>query len=205
MSFFEASARVPLIVRGIGGAGAVRTTAVSLLDVAPTLIELAGGPSPADEPADDVVDGAVGGSLLGLVGGAVGDADPDPDRTVLGEYLAEGAVAPIFMIRRGDHKFVWSPADPPQLYDLTADPHELVNRAGDDPAADRFEAEVQRRWDVEAVDAAVRRSQAERRLVDRALRQGRHTPWDHQPRVDASQQYMRNHLDLDDVEASRRL
>nr|WP_238558370.1 hypothetical protein [Pseudomonas syringae] len=28
--------------------------------------------------------------------------------------------------------------------------------------------------------------------------------WDHQPLVDASQQYMRNHIDLDDLERKAR-
>ncbi|MCX8518255.1 MAG: hypothetical protein ORN28_06640, partial [Rhodoferax sp.] len=28
--------------------------------------------------------------------------------------------------------------------------------------------------------------------------------WDHQPLVDASQQYMRNHIDLDDLERRAR-
>ena len=48
---------------------------------------------------------------------------------VVGEYLAEGAIAPIVMIRRGRFKFVHSSADPDQLYDLEADPLELRNLA----------------------------------------------------------------------------
>ena len=40
----------------------------------------------------------------------------------VGEYLAEGAVAPIVMIRRGAFKFIHSPSDPDQLYDLARDP-----------------------------------------------------------------------------------
>ena len=52
---------------------------------------------------------------------------PELSLRPIGEYLAEGAIAPIVMIRRGRHKFVHSPADPDQLYDLTADPDERVN------------------------------------------------------------------------------
>jgi choline-sulfatase len=33
---------------------------------------------------------------------------------------------------------------------------------------------------------------------------GKVTPWDFQPMVDASQQYMRNTIDLDDLEARSR-
>ncbi|MEM9565988.1 MAG: choline-sulfatase [Actinomycetota bacterium] len=191
MSFFEASARVPVIIRGPGITAGTRSTAVSLLDLAPTLAHVAGAEPMPENP---------GGSLLD-----VADAD-DHERTVVGEYLGEGAVAPIVMIRRGSEKFVWSSADPPQLFDLAADPTELTNLAPIAPEVTaRYEVEVDERWDIAGIDRAVRDSQAQRRLVDRALRQGHLTPWDHQPLVDASQQYMRNHLDLNDVEATRRL
>ena len=46
--------------------------------------------------------------------------------------------------------------------------------------------------------------QARRRLVDAALRSGRVTPWEYPPPVDSSQQYMRNQLDLNEVERSTR-
>jgi choline-sulfatase len=126
---------------------------------------------------------------------------------VRGEYLAEGALAPILMLRRGDLKFVWSAADPPLLFDLARDPDELDNLAALPEQAERvarLEAEVRERWDPEALHAAVLKSQRERRLAWKALMSGRHTSWDFQPRTDASRQYVRNHLDLNEVEASRR-
>ena len=43
---------------------------------------------------------------------------------MIGEYLAEGAIAPLVMIKRGRYKFVHSPVDPDQLYDLAEDPEE---------------------------------------------------------------------------------
>jgi choline-sulfatase len=48
-------------------------------------------------------------------------------------------------------------------------------------------------------------SQQQRRMVFQSQMLGNHTPWDHQPVVDASRQYMRNHLLLDDLELNRRL
>ncbi|HAB03440.1 MAG TPA: hypothetical protein DCE25_11140, partial [Pseudomonas sp.] len=42
------------------------------------------------------------------------------------------------------------------------------------------------------------------RLVAEALAIGKLSSWDHQPWVDASQQYMRNHIDLDDLERKAR-
>ena len=205
MCFFEHSARVPLIVHGPSkfGPGEVATH-VGLLDLAPTLLDLAGIDAP------DRFDGT---SLIPLLDGD-GGARPDPqrDRTVVGEYFGEGAIAPIFMIRRGRWKYVASPADPPQLYDLEADPHELTNlatagRQPDDDArevADRFAAEVEQRWDVERISAEVAASQRARADIDRALRTGTYHPWDYTPPSRDTDRYMRNHLDLNDVEASRR-
>lgn len=193
MSFFEHSARVPLIVNAPDRLAPDRvTTPATLLDIAPTLIDLAGvGPAPQFD----------GTPLLQFV------ANPEPGRTVVGEYLGEGAVAPIFMIRRDRWKFVWSSADPPQLYDVVDDPAELVNLAsgtGHVELVAAFVAEVLERWDPDAIDREVRADQRARADVDRALRQGRYHAWDHQPSTDAAEQYMRNHLDLNEVERGRR-
>lgn len=194
MNFFEGACRIPLIVAGPGIAPAVATEPVSLLDVMPTLLDIAGTEQP--ELAD-------GRSLLPILGG-----DHEPERTVYGEYLGEGAIAPILMIRRDDLKYVYCDADPPQLYDLAADPDELVNLCTVTGHADTvaaFEADVHNRWRPTEIKAAVIASQHARRTVDTALRKGRHVSWDHQPFEDASNQYMRNHLDLNEVESSRRL
>ena len=143
------------------------------------------------------------GLAVPLLGG-----DREPDRTVYGEYLGEGAIAPILMIRRDDLKYVFCEADPPQLYDLSTDPDELVNLCTVAEHADTsagFEAEVHKRWRPAEIRAEVIASQHARRTVDTALRKGRHVSWDFQPMDDASGQYMRNHLDLNEVESSRRL
>jgi choline-sulfatase len=125
----------------------------------------------------------------------------------IGEYLAEGAIAPIVMIRRGAQKFVHSPADPDQLYDVAADPDETINLA-DDPAhrsvVAAFRAEVAKRWDLAALDRSVRESQRRRHLVTSALSVGTPAPWDFQPFRDASSQYIRSHMDLDALEARAR-
>jgi choline-sulfatase len=190
LNFFEPSTRIPMIVHAPGrvDAGVVQT-ATSLLDIAPTLLDVAGIKQP---------DSFCGDSLISLASGF------DPQRTVLGEYLGEGAIAPIFMIRRGSQKYVWSAPDPPLLYDLAADPHELDNIAVTHPDGADFEAEIHATWNVAEIDNEVRASQQARACVDRALRQGRYTAWDFQPTTDATNQYMRNHLDLNSVESSRR-
>ncbi len=196
MNFFEGGARVPLVITGPGVSPGRSSKAVSLVDVLPTLVDLAGGDSTRDlaAPAD-------GRTLVPHLTGTGGHDE------VFGEYLAEGAVAPVVMIRRGAYKFVHAPGDPDQLYDLDADPDERLNRADETAMAEvvaGFHSEIAARWDLAALDRAVRESQRRRRLVDSALMTGTTKPWDFQPFKDASRQYMRNTIDLDDLEAMAR-
>lgn len=196
MSFFEGSARIPLVVHAPARFRPHRvSTPVSLVDVLPTLIELSGG------AVADAVEPLAGRSLLPL---CEGDAD---DRTVVGEYAAEGACAPIVMLRRGALKFVHCPADPDQLYDLATDPGERVNLAGRAEWAAtvaEFRNEVTQRWDLARFHADVLQDQARRRFVMDALRTGNYAPWEFTPQRDSSNEYMRNHLDLNVVERSAR-
>ena len=55
-----------------------------------------------------------------------------------------------------------------------------------------------------AFDAEVRESQARRWVVYPALRNGAYYPWDFQPLQKASERYMRNHMDLNVLEESKR-
>jgi choline-sulfatase len=197
MSFYEGAARVPLIVRApaLFRPGRV-PTAVSTMDLLPTLVGLA-----HDGDKASIVGPLDGRSLLPHLSGA-----PDRDE-VVAEYLAEGAIAPIVMLRRGRHKFIHSPADPDQLFDLASDPHERANLA-DDPASDglviQFRREIAARWDLETLDREVRQSQQRRLAVSRALGTGVQTPWDFTPTYDASRRYIRNHTALADLEEMTR-
>jgi choline-sulfatase len=196
MSFFEPACRIPLIIHAPGRFAARRVVhSASLVDILPTLSELAGGePGNFATPLD-------GNSLAAQLAGRPGRDE------VIGEYLAEGAIAPLVMIKRERYKFVHSPADPDQLYDLAEDPDEQRNLALSPQHAPRvreFLAEVARRWDMPALHAAVLASQQRRLLVYDALRRGRYTPWDFQPARDASRLYVRNDQDLGDFEAMAR-
>ncbi|MGI9246389.1 MAG: sulfatase-like hydrolase/transferase, partial [Steroidobacteraceae bacterium] len=196
MNFFEGAARIPLIVHAPSRYAARRVAdPVSLVDLLPTLVEIAGG-----DPAD-AVEPLAGHSLLPLCAGAA------QERSVLGEYMAEGSCAHIVMIRRGSLKYVHCPVDPEQLYDLATDPHERVNLATLPRWAGEigeFRAEVARRWDLARLHEEVLQDQARRRFVMGALRKGAWSPWDFTPRRDASGEYMRNHLDLNEVERGAR-
>jgi choline-sulfatase len=196
MSFFEPACRIPLIVHAPARFAARRVMqSASLVDILPTLCELAGGrPGSFVTPLD-------GNSLAAQLAGQTGRDE------VIGEYLAEGAIAPLIMIKRERYKFVHSPADPDQLYDLAEDPDErrnLVHSPRHAPRVREFLAEVARRWDMPALHAAVLASQQRRLLVYEALRKGRYTSWDFQPARDASRLYVRNDQDLGDFEAMSR-
>ena len=200
MSFLDPSARVPLIVRPPGGLGSARRVAdpVSLLDLAPTLLSLAGMPDDALRGAD--MDGT---SLAPVLNG--GAWEPRP---VICEYHAEGVTAPAAMIRDGEFKLIVCETDPDQLYDLTGDPLELTNLAADPSYADviaRLRAALESRLDLDAIGARVLASQRDRRLVERGLAQGRRTAWDYEPRVDASMQYVRARSDLYELQRRARL
>ena len=191
MSFFEWSVRVPLMVHAPFAFAPRRVGAnVSHLDLFPTLLEAAGDGALPELAAP--IDGC---SLASLASG-VGRDRPD---VVCAEYTAEGARAPLLMVRRGPYKLIASPADPPLLFDLDNDPDELDNLAGcPSRAAVRAELEaiVSGTWDVEALDAAVRESQSVRRLVGAALGTGTRTSWDYQPMRDASRLYFRESGDI---------
>jgi choline-sulfatase len=148
MSFFEGVCRVPLVVGSPGRFEPRRVaSSVSLVDLMPTLIDLAGG------NAHSLGIGIDGRSLAPHLRGAIGHDE------AIGEYLAEGAIAPIVMIRRGAYKFIHSPVDSDQLFDVSRDPRERDNLA-DDPScaaviAD-FRAEVGKRWDLAELDGRIR-------------------------------------------------
>jgi choline-sulfatase len=191
MSFREHAAHVPLIVHAPGRFEARRVREpVSLADVTPTLADLA-RPGRSDELARPVD----GRSLVPLLEGA----RESPDGTVLGEYLGESVLGPMVMIRRGPWKFIHTPSDPDQLFDLSSDPLELVNLADDArhrPIVRAFRDEVRARWDLDAIESSVRESQQARLAVFRALGLGRPEPWDYQPTGRAAAQYTRNTMDV---------
>jgi choline-sulfatase len=90
---------------------------VSGVDLLPTLLDLAHDDVPPDDDDDPL--GVIGRGLLPHLQEKCGHDG------VAAEYLAEGALAPIVMLRSGLCKFIYSPADPDQLYHLANDADEL--------------------------------------------------------------------------------
>jgi choline-sulfatase len=206
MSFLDPSARVPLIVRPAGSATAgvrqARRVAapVSLLDLAPTFLELAGAGT--ETIAEAEFDGI---SMAGVVASPEAAFHRPP---VVCEYHGEGVLAPSAMVRDGAHKLIVCETDPDQLFDLENDPRELSNLAGDPAHEDvlaRLHTELERRLDLAQIGRRVRASQRDRRHVSRGLAQGVPFAWDHTPRVDASMQYVRTRADLYELQRRARM
>lgn len=178
--------RVPFVWRLPGGArGHVVDEPVELMDLLPTLLELAGVAPRHTHFAR---------SLVPQLHGAAGDPDRcafadggyDPQephcfegqvhrdtfaRTREHPYYPKGlqqqevpaSVCRCSMIRSATHKLIYRPHGLSELYDLVADPRELANRYHD------------------AALTSVR-ADLERRLLDRYLESSDAVPWDEDPR-----------------------
>lgn len=127
---YEEQLNIPLIVRwpDKAHAGSVSDKLVSHLDVLPTMLELAGAAVPHGLP---------GASLAGLFDGRACVWR----REQFHEYLAkQNWFNPIRTVRAGQFKlnhYLWSD---PELYDLSADPHEMRNLAPDALHADTMKS-----------------------------------------------------------------
>ena len=181
--FYEWSVRVPLIIQlADGGRGGRRVAApVSLLDLLPTLLDLARVPGEARLPVD-------GNSLIPLLEGS-----EDPDRAVFSEYHLEKVKGPAFMVRRGRYKYIYIHEYGSQLFDLQEDPGEWQNLAGQEAGGGieaSLQARILARFDPDRLATAAVESVRRRLIVKVALaRNGTH--WDFSPDFDATKQYVR--------------
>lgn len=198
MTFFENAVRIPFIVHNPKRFAPRRVSqSVSLVDVLPTLVELASGEDRKLQ-AISPLDGS------SVVPHLKGEAGPDD---AVSEYLAEGALGPMLMIRRGSWKYIHSFSEAPQLFNLAEDPHERVNLASDaryQDQAQAFAREVRSRWDLEALYKQVLASQQKRLFLTRIAGRDAIPKWDYQPFLAASERYIRNHQTLDEQEAFAR-
>ena len=113
MSFFEGSARVPLIMSGPGiEAGQRIPTPVSLIDMAPTICELSGLEKRASFDGE---------SLLPLARGETAESRG----WALASYSGVTTNTMSWMLRKGDYKLLVYHGYPSRLFNLKEDPEEL--------------------------------------------------------------------------------
>lgn len=145
---FEESVGIPMILAGPGvPQGKVSNTPVTLLDVHPTVISLAG---------------------LATNGQSLVDLARNEDcmnRVAFSEYHAAGATSAAFMIRKGKYKYIHYVNYPPQLFDLETDPEELNDIACIPEhlhTLKELESELRNICNPEAVDIDAKRAQRQK-------------------------------------------
>lgn len=174
-TFYEFSSRVPLILSFPDGWGAGKQCRqpASLIDLAPTVLQLADVPSAL--PMD-------GQSLLAST------QEEDPEGVVFSENHAEGIYEPCFMVRKGPYKYIHIRNEPGQLFNLEDDPGEWHNLWGD-PAYAKVEADLHalilNTFDPDAIEQAIR-SSLERRAIVKLSNEINEVQWDYVPPLDAS-------------------
>jgi choline-sulfatase len=184
----EWSARVPLVAAGPGVAEGRRVgEVVSLVDLCPTLAEIAG----AEMPEKASLLPLHGRSLAPLL---AGDAPSGSSGRALIENLGPATKVPLRALVRGAHKYVYLHGEEELLFDLDADPDEWVDLAPDPAHAELLadlRAETLAGWEPDEERERVVASQRRRRYLREALARGRRTPWDFQPFVDGSATWAR--------------
>lgn len=164
-TFYEGACRVPLLIAGpplplpAGRPNAVGAN-VSLLDLGPTLLDLAGLPP---------LPGVSGRSFAGFLRAPAPTAWPD---RVFAELAGAGGpehpVQPQRMVRSGPWKYVYYHDAGETLHHLADDPHELRDVAADPqmrPVVAELRAAALAGWDPVAIERRLATELAERQLI----------------------------------------
>ena len=172
--FYEWSCRVPLLVSlPDGTAGGKRCDEpVSIVDLAPTILDLAGVGEDRRLPMD-------GTSLMGLIRGT--EAQP---RIVFSEMHSEGVYTTCFMVRRGTFKYNYFHGHGVQLFDLAQDPGEWNNLAGRAKYAEiekQLKDLILKQFDPDWIEKDLRESLAKRLFLMDAMA-GTGIDWKYEPK-----------------------
>jgi len=153
-SFFEGTARVPLVISMPDRRSGIVEHNVQLVDLFPTLCDMVGR-----GPVAHTLDGR---SLMPLVR----DPSASWDDLVFSEFYDAKAWRPNYMLKQGPWKFCHYPGEQDFLHNLEQDPGEVANLALDAAYGDRLAAmrrELFTRWNPPELEARARQRQAMRR------------------------------------------
>ena len=117
MSLWERSTRVPLIISGPGVTPGRSNATVGLIDLYPTIIDLARLPKNSENS---------GRSLLPLLKGGASEQIARGQRTITTEYGKDNIA-----VVNEHYRYIRYANGDEELYDLRNDPHEWTNVAGD--------------------------------------------------------------------------
>ncbi|XP_054842840.1 arylsulfatase K isoform X2 [Eublepharis macularius] len=126
MSMYEASSHIPLLIMGPTIKSQLVSSVVSLVDIYPTMLDVARIPIPKN---------LSGHSLLPLISEKAENKFPSRNQhpaCVLSEFHGCNVNSSTYMLRTGKWKYIaYSDGHSvsPQLFDLSADPDELINVA----------------------------------------------------------------------------
>ncbi len=192
-SFFEWSARVPLLISAPDRFAPRRVEdCTSLVDILPTFVSLGGGS--VSLPCD--------GETLepALFGKKTRDI-------AICDYSGIGPCVPHRMVRRGRFKLIYTHGAPDLLFDLENDPEELQNLVKDPSYSEILEqlrAVLFDGWDPEQIDRAIRTSQAERLFLKSTP--GTPADWNFIARIGDEKRYVRRGSGgVDGTKAKQRL
>ena len=179
-SFYEHSSRVPVIINFPDGWGAGTRCAQpgSLIDIAPTMMDIVG---------IDTWQKMDGHTLLPCIEGQ------EQDRIAFSESHTNGVYEPCFMARKGQYKYVFIRNEDHQLFDLENDPGEWHNLVGDTVYAGieiELRTEILERFDPDAVEQELMVSLRNRAIIKEA-NETNDLHWDYAPFFDATKQFAR--------------
>lgn len=156
-TMYDGSVGIPLIMNAPDlPQGKVVNTNVSLVDIFPTVVECVGAHMNKQDKK------LPGKSLWSYAKGA-----EDSNRAVFSEYYAQGIYTAMFMLKKGDYKYVHYVGERPQLFNLKTDPEERNDLALESAYAElckELESELRNIEDVDALE--LRSKAAQQKLLE---------------------------------------
>lgn len=188
-SFYEGSAGIPFLARWPDHfpSGQEKGAIASLIDVGPTVLDIAAAP-----PLPDVL----GKSFLNFLNGKT---IPDWPNQVFCEYSGLLGDEPSCMIRADQWKLnYYSEFDSCQLFDLSSDPEERNDLAGNSEyriIVNQLKSRIDERWSAQAILEA----QARQQRASEILKGSGHAPIPHEVEDFVGDPESDNHFDFEQL------